>query len=89
MDGPQEVPQAPLDPIEAIKKQEMDSLAEEVEKLKKPFDVRSMFTISINLRKKPGKYKKYDVYYWTKGGQKFDSQKKIINSLKRRKVDAS
>ena len=47
MDGPQEVPQAPLDPIEAIKKQEMDSLAEEVEKLKKPFDVRSMFTISI------------------------------------------
>ena len=96
MDGPQEVPQAPLDPIEAIKKKEMDSLAEEVKKEipGKPFDVRSMFTISINIRKKPGEYRKYDVYYWTEGGKKFDSQKKIINSLKNslrksRKVDAS
>ena len=66
MDGPQEVPQAPLDPIEAIKKKEMMKLAKEVKKKisGKPFDVRSMFTISINIRKKPGD-RKYDVFYWT------------------------
>ena len=72
-------------------------LAKEVKKKisGKPFDVRSMFTVSINIRKKPGD-RKYDVYYWTKGGQKFDSRSKVINSLretpeprKRRKVDAS